>query len=55
LNGEIDKVYQEEELSTSFVVEPDPRLDHLVGDIDDIQTPEKRKQKPIKKKFDGLV
>jgi hypothetical protein len=50
LNGEIDEVYQQEELPTSFVVELDLGLDHLAGDIDDIQTLEKWKRKPIKKK-----
>ena len=50
LDGEIDEVYQDEELPASFVVEPGPGLDNLVGDIDDIQAPEKRKRNPIKKK-----
>jgi hypothetical protein len=55
LDGDTDVVYQEEELPTSFVVEPGEGLDDLVGDADDIQTPAKWKREPIKKKFDGLV
>jgi hypothetical protein len=41
LDGDTDVVYQEEELPTSFVVEPGEGLDDLVGDADDIQTPAK--------------
>jgi hypothetical protein len=41
LNGEIDEVYQEEELPTPFIVDSDQGLDHLVGDANDIQTHEK--------------
>jgi hypothetical protein len=37
----INEVYQEEELPTSFVVESDLGLNHLVGDADDLLTPEK--------------
>jgi hypothetical protein len=55
LNGEIGEVYQEEELPTSFVVESNLGLDHLVGDANDIQTPVKEKWKPITKKIDDLV
>jgi hypothetical protein len=50
LDGEVDELYQEEELSTYFVVKPGLGLNDLFGDIDDIQTPEKHKRKPIKKK-----
>jgi hypothetical protein len=46
----IDDVYQEEQLATSFVIESYPRLHQLVGDANDIQTLEKQKWKPIKKK-----
>jgi hypothetical protein len=38
LDAEVDKLYQEEKLSASFVVEPSPELDHLDGDVDGIQT-----------------
>jgi hypothetical protein len=50
MDGDVNEIYQEEELSASFVVEPSLGLDDLVGDTDDIQTPEKRKWKPMKKK-----
>jgi hypothetical protein len=51
LNDDVDEIYQEEELSASFVVDPGAGLDDLVGDADDIQmSVVKRKQKPIKKK-----
>jgi hypothetical protein len=43
LHEEVDEVYQEEELPASFIIEPGPGLDDLVGDTDDIQTPQKRK------------
>jgi hypothetical protein len=56
LNDDVDEVYEEEELPPSFVVDPDVRLDDLVGDADDIEMPivVKRKRKPIKKKFGCL-
>jgi hypothetical protein len=50
LDDDIDEVYQEEELSASFIVEPTEGLNDLVGDADDIQMSVKRKWKPIKKK-----
>jgi hypothetical protein len=50
MDGVVDEFYQEEELPASFVVEPGLGLDDLVGDADDIQTLEKRKWKPMKKK-----
>jgi hypothetical protein len=33
LDGDIDEVYQEEELSASFIMEPNPGLDDLVGEV----------------------
>jgi hypothetical protein len=33
LDGDIDEVYQEEELSASFIMEPSPGLDDLVGEV----------------------
>jgi hypothetical protein len=50
LDDDFDGVYQEEELSSSFIVDPDVGLNDLVGDVDDIQMSVKQKQKPIKKK-----
>jgi hypothetical protein len=37
LNDDVDEVYQEEELPTSFVVDPGAGFDDLVGDTYDIQ------------------
>jgi hypothetical protein len=34
LDDDIDEVYQEEELTTSFIVDPRAGLDDLVGDTD---------------------
>jgi hypothetical protein len=39
LDDDIDEVYQEEELPTSFVVDIGAGLDDLVGDTNDIQMP----------------
>jgi hypothetical protein len=50
LHEEVDEVYQEEELLASFIIEPDTGFDDLVGDVDDIQTPQKRKRKLMKEK-----
>jgi hypothetical protein len=52
LDDDVDEVYQEEELSPSFAVDPGAGLDDLVGDADDIEMPiiVKQKWKPIKKK-----
>jgi hypothetical protein len=50
LDDDFDGVYQEEELSSSFIVDPGAGLNDLVGDVDDIQMSVKQKQKPIKKK-----
>jgi hypothetical protein len=50
--SDVDEIYEEEELPTSFIVDPDAGLDDLVEDVDDIEMPVvvKQKQKPIKKK-----
>jgi hypothetical protein len=45
-----DEIYQEEELPTSFVVEPGVALDSLVGDDDDVTILQKQKRQPVKKK-----
>jgi hypothetical protein len=37
----VDEIYQEEELSNSFVVEPGASLDSLVGDRTDVTVPQK--------------
>jgi hypothetical protein len=50
LDDNVDEVYQEEELTPSFIVDPCAGLDDLVGDADDIEMPVvKQKWKPIKK------
>jgi hypothetical protein len=41
---QVDEILQEEELPTSFVVEPGVALDLLVGDGDDVIILEKRKR-----------
>jgi hypothetical protein len=52
LDDDVDEVYQEEELSPSFVVDPGAGLNDLVGDADDIEMPiVKQERKPIKKKI----
>jgi len=51
---EVDEVFQEEELSTSFVIEPDAELNSLVGDSEDIRVPKKRKRQAPKKKVRWL-
>jgi hypothetical protein len=40
---QVDEIYQEEELSTSFVIEPDAALDSLVGDGVDVTVLQKQK------------
>jgi hypothetical protein len=52
LDDDIDEVYQEEELSPSFTINPGAGLDDLVRDADDIEMPivVKRKWKPINRK-----
>lgn len=48
--GEVDEVFQEEELPSSFEIEPASALDSLVGDRNDVIVPEKRKREVRKKK-----
>jgi hypothetical protein len=43
LDDDVDEVYQEEELPTSFIVDPGTGLDYLVGDTNDTQMPVKQK------------
>jgi hypothetical protein len=55
LDDDIDEVYQEEEMTSSFIIDPGAGLDDLVGDVDDIEMHVvKQKQKPIKKTFGCL-
>jgi hypothetical protein len=51
LCGEVDEVYHEEELPTSFIIEPGLGLNGLVVVAnDDVHAPKKREQKATKKK-----
>jgi hypothetical protein len=51
LCGEVDEVYHEEELPTSFIIEPGLGLNVLVVVAnDDVHAPKKREQKATKKK-----
>jgi hypothetical protein len=43
-DGELDEVYQDDELSYSFNINPDLVLNSLVGDVNDVTLPEQRKQ-----------
>jgi hypothetical protein len=43
-DGELDEVYQDDELSCSFNINPDLALNSLVGDANDVTLSEKRKQ-----------
>jgi hypothetical protein len=45
LDDDVDEVYQEEELSPSFTIDPSAGLDGLVGDADDLEMPVVMKQK----------
>jgi hypothetical protein len=42
--GEVDEVYQDDELSCSFNINPDLALNSLVGDANDVTFHEQRKQ-----------
>jgi hypothetical protein len=42
--GEVDEVYQDDELSCSFNIDPDLALNSLLGDANDVIVPEQRKQ-----------
>ena len=49
-DGQVDDVYQEEELPSSFTVGEGVVLNSLVGDRDDVTIPDKWKRQPKKKK-----
>jgi hypothetical protein len=42
--GEVDEVYQDDELSCSFNINPDLALNSLVSDANDVTLPKQRKQ-----------
>jgi hypothetical protein len=41
---EVDEVYQDDELSCSFNIDPDSALHSLLGNANDVTVPEQRKQ-----------
>jgi hypothetical protein len=47
--GEVDEVYQDDELSCSFHIYPNSTLNSLLGDANDVTVPEQRKQSLRKK------
>ena len=49
-DGQVDEVYQEEELPNSFTIGNGAALNSLVGDHNDINVPQKHKRQPRKKK-----
>jgi hypothetical protein len=48
--GEVDEVYQDDELSCSFNIDPELELNSLLGDANDVTVPEQRKQTLRKKR-----
>jgi hypothetical protein len=42
--GEVDEVYQDDELSCSFNIGPNSALNSLLDDANDVTVPEQRKQ-----------
>jgi hypothetical protein len=47
--GEVDEIYQDDELPCSFNIDPDSTLNSLLGDVNDVIVPEQRKQALRKK------
>jgi hypothetical protein len=43
-------VFQEEQLPTSFHIDPAPALDSLVADVNDLTFPERRRRQPVRRK-----
>jgi hypothetical protein len=48
--GEVDEVYQDDELPCSFHIDPNSTLNSLLGDANDVTVLEQRKQYLRKKK-----
>ena len=46
---QVEEVFQEDELPSSFDIDPAPALDSLGGDLNDIILPQKRKREPKRK------
>jgi hypothetical protein len=52
---QVDEVFQEEDLRTSFHIDPAPTLDSLVADINDLTFLERRRRQPIRRKVTWRV
>jgi hypothetical protein len=48
--GEVHEVYQDDELPSSFNIDPNLALESLLSDANDVTIPEKREQQIGKKK-----
>jgi hypothetical protein len=48
---QVDEVFQEEDLLTSFHIDPSLALDSLVADINDLTLPERRRRQPVRRKY----
>ena len=46
---QVDEVFQEE-LPTSFHIDPAPALDSLVADVNDLTSPERRRRQAVRRK-----
>jgi hypothetical protein len=47
---QVDEVFQEEELPTSFHIDPASALDSLVVDVNNLTFPERRRRQPVRRK-----
>jgi hypothetical protein len=52
--GEVDEIYQDDELSCSFNIDPDSTLNSLLDDVNDVTFPEQRKQALRKKETQDI-
>jgi hypothetical protein len=53
--GEVDGVYQDDELPCSFNIDPDLTLNSLLGNANDVTVPEQMKQTLRKKKKHNIL
>jgi hypothetical protein len=51
--GEVDEVYQDDELSCSFIIDPNSTLNYLLSNVNDVTILEQRKQALRKKRNIG--
>jgi hypothetical protein len=49
-SGEVDEVYQDDELLSLFDIDPNSSLESLLGDANVVTVPEEREQQISKKK-----